>query len=175
MAAVDSTGQVKGVAPGTGTLRASFGNYSATRTLRVVTDFEGSWQGVFQITDCARVSGDGSDPCRFVRGGVFSLQLLMRHMGADDLSGTLTTNDDIGHPFQTGSSKGRIDVDGSLIMEGSLKSATDDPSQATLNSWSSVSTGPNSMTGRFTQTLEFTNIFGPQVSKRDCSIIRLQR
>lgn len=176
IASVDPTGHVTALTPGTSILRVTFENNVASRSLTVVPDVEATWVGSFEVTSCTRLSGNGTDYCRSQRGQVFPMQLILKHAGADDISGTLTLDDDIGHPVESGAINGSVDINGNLLIDGTLKSLTDDPTRQTrLRDWNSTLSGDNGMKGQFTRDRVFANLFGPQTSIEGCAIRNLQR
>src|SRR5436190_4420825 len=53
VATVNASGTVTGVAPGSATIVATAGGQTASRVVRVVPDFSGTWNGSSQITACS--------------------------------------------------------------------------------------------------------------------------
>jgi hypothetical protein len=57
VATVDGSGRVTGVSAGTATVTATHQSRTATRSLRVVPDFQGFWAGDSRVTACTQSSG----------------------------------------------------------------------------------------------------------------------
>lgn len=178
---VDRTGVMTAIASGVVTIRATFDTYSEIRTLRIVPDFQGSWQGQYRIDTCTRISGNGTNPCRIVEGALFILRLDMQHSGADDLSGELTFfssgefPDVPGPAVETGPINGRILTDSSITIEATTKGVQGEPRSRTLSDWITSPQSTSILVGRYIGNRTFENAFGTQVVREDCSIVKLQR
>lgn len=174
VATVDARGTVTAVAAGAATIRATSHGQVATRTVTVVPDFAGNWTGQYRIVTCTRISGPGTDPCRFILGGGGSapLELQLAQTGRD-VNGTLRlSNLEI---FSTGAVSGGVREDGTLGLEGLLRLPGFD-SEIRIVSWtSSIQPPGNLMEGIFTDESRGANIFGVQVIRAEHRLVNVTR
>ncbi|HWP99492.1 MAG TPA: hypothetical protein VNK92_03385, partial [Vicinamibacterales bacterium] len=173
---VTADGEARGVGLGRATIRAVFEALTATRPLRVVPDFEGVWTGEYRIAKCTRTSGRGPDFCRAILGIQLPFKLALIQTG-DRPIGTLDLYDNLGGPLETGSVEGSIDDDGALLLAGDTRSLDEvHPRETKITDWrSELAADSDSMIGRFVQTTAFINAWGPQQSREECEIVRLER
>src|SRR5262249_20128927 len=62
---VDGQGRARALALGKATIRATSERMSATREMRVVPDYSGTWKGTYRVTSCRQSSIQGPSYCRF--------------------------------------------------------------------------------------------------------------
>lgn len=138
VATVDSSGTVTAVAAGRATIAAEYQGQRATRSLRVVPDYGGHWDGLVTVTSC-QVQGDfQGEWCRSVQGAAaIRLDLIQTR---DFLSGTYSLLD------STGTVDGAISTPGVLSLSGTIYRAS---GTITIADWESVSVDNRAMTGHF--------------------------
>ena len=125
VATVDSvTGKVTGVGPGTASIIATHDGVSATKLLRVVPDFGGTWKGAFRVTGCTG-SGRIADICDATALILGELEFQCSQT-RDQATGTLKygyTLEAILHPVGPVPVTGTIDAGGHLRLSGSSSNA----------------------------------------------------
>jgi hypothetical protein len=144
-------GRLDGRAHGSTTLTASYEGRSATKTVQVVNNYGGSWDGRYVVKAC-----DHSGELRWCQGrvgnvGPVSLTLSQTGSNQSEISGTvlleeLGIREDI---------TGVVTADGGLILHG-ISSITDWDGEiwGTLQvGWETNLSGPGAMTGRWTQNI----------------------
>jgi len=172
VATVDARGTVTAVATGAATIRATSHGQVATRTLTVVPNYAGNWNGQFKIVTCTRISGPGTDPCRFIVGGSAPLELQLVQTGRD-VSGTLRLSNL--ETFNAGAVTGAVREDRTLVLQGLLQLPGFD-SEIRLVSWtSSIQPPGNLMEGIFTDESRGANIFGVQVIRAENRLVNVTR
>lgn len=175
VASIDSSGRLRGLAAGTVVVRASFEALSADRSILVVSDFEGTWQGTYRIDVCTRLNGDGENPCRFLQGRSLPMTLIVKHTGAEDVTGTLTFFTNIGTPFEAGPITGRVNSDQTLSLKCLTAPIDVEAGHRTVSGWTTALQSANVMAGKFIGNRTAANAFGTQVTREDCTITKLQR
>jgi hypothetical protein len=146
VATVDSNGRVTGIGSGETAISAeSNGLRAAPRTLRVLPDYQGRWNGDWRLAGCT-ADGDWalSDICRdFAVGTILPFGLAVTQ-DRDSVAGTATL-DDLAGPVQ-----GSIRLAGQLGVGGTF-TLTDDgiTIEVIVTDWETVTTDNERMTGRF--------------------------
>jgi len=167
---------VLGVSLGTATIRATFEALSAQRSLRVVPDYAGTWSGEYRIAGCTWTSGRGPDFCRPILHSRSPLKVALNQAGAQ-ASGTLEFYSSGGALVESGSVDGSIDESYTLLLSGMTRSVDPvHPSETTVADWRTrLIEDDKGMIGRFVRNMTFINAWGPQQSRMECEIIRLER
>jgi len=150
VATVDYSGQLLGRKHGTTTLTAASGGKSVSKTVHVVTDYAGRWEGLFVVKECAPQSFCASMDVDFFS---FPIVLEVSQSGAEesDIDARLIlTNFDL-----RASIHGRVTSEGHLDLAGSSP-VTDSASRvvATLDieAWDTT-LRDEAMSGGWTQRL----------------------
>jgi hypothetical protein len=161
-------GHVVAVGPGQATIYADCTHGRATRLLRVVPEYAGSWFGIYTYSECS-ATGDVATRriCNgFLPGGQALLGLRLsrnrEHVTGTVILGTLT-----------GDAAGDIGLSGSLTLAGSLRFEEDGfAEQIVLSEWDTIAER-ELMTGRFVQTWTMTDAAGSM--RVVCDIVRMTR
>lgn len=163
---------VLGIAPGRGTLHASFGRFLAVSDVEVVSDYAGTWAGSYIVDECTRVRGDGSSYCRFIVGHAIPFEVMLRQEGAA-LTGTGRFFSTGGRLLLIGTFTGTSITTGDLELSGILKSVdpSDQPETTVVTEWHSRLSSGSSMAGTFLKRRQFTNAFGPQEGVERCRLV----
>lgn len=146
VATVDANGRVTGTGSGETAISAESNGVRATpRTIRVLPDYHGRWNGDWRVAGCA-ADGDWArtDICRDVPVGSLLSFALALTQDRDATTGNVSL-DDVAGPVQ-----GPIRLDGQLNLAGAFTS-TDEGFvlDATLADWETTTTDNQRMTGRF--------------------------
>ncbi len=156
VATVDSNGRVTGVGPGESTIAADYQGTRATRRLRVVPDYQGTWQGGWRLTQCAS-DGDWSRStiCQDLHNGdVFVLSLTLSQSRAS-VTGTIDLGD------LPGPAQGSIGTGGQLALTSTFTTPIDTVSlETSISNWESLSLDNTTMTGRFKLTFREAGLQG---------------
>ena len=160
---VTADGEARGVGLGRATIRAVFETLTATRPLRVVPDFEGTWSGEYRVAGCTRLSGRGSDYWRFVLGSSVPVRLLASQKAAN-VTGSLEFYSNLRALVEAGPVQGVVGDDGALQLSGTTNNVDPvHPSETVLEEWrTSLTQDRAGMVGRFVRNRTFVNAFGPQ-------------
>jgi hypothetical protein len=144
VATVDSSGKVTAVASGQVTLTVTSSGASATRTIRVVPDYQGNWTGEYNVLSCTD-SGDfrKEDWCKAAMADPVVRVALTLTQTRDTVAGTWT------HRLMTGSVQGTIDADGALTLAGT---GINEGTPITIAGWKSRSTDNRTQTGAYALT-----------------------
>jgi len=172
VATIDASGVLRGRMFGSVTVTAVYNEYQASQDVAVVEDFAGSWRGFYTIEKCARLTGGGSSYCRFVLLAALPFELSVVQSGRR-ISGSMRLYDSIGRLLLSGAIDGVSDSSATLHVTATVRSVagSEQPEVTTITDWSSVlSVDKTAMTGQFVKNLSFTNAFGPQTSREECSI-----
>lgn len=170
VARVNAAGIVIGIAPGSTTLIATTGGQTTSRVLRVVPDVNGNWAGQAKVTGCG--AGDFRTCGRCCPNGQLHSIALTLTQARDRASGTLqidapTTGST---PTYTGAVAGPIQLDGSLVLQGTLTGRfllNGQPQTIegpTLFDWSTTVESPGAMNGHFTSVTSAGFFFPTRVS-----------
>lgn len=159
VASIDNAGRVDGRSHGTTTLTASYAGREASKTVHVINNYGGTWNGRYVVSACA-ASGDLTDhdggwclagPGRV--GTVGSIGMALSQSGSDlsDITGTLGVNEG------GGTITGTVTPDGGLRLDGSFQEWDWDGevilSTLQIRGWATNLAGPGVMTGRWSQGL----------------------
>jgi hypothetical protein len=147
VATVDSSGKVTGVGSGQATITAAYDTVRATRTIRVVPDYQGSWTGDYTVLSCSD-SGTfrSEDWCKAaLADGIIHVTMALTQT-RDAVTGSWT------HKQMAGTTSGTIESDGTLVLSGNGKM---DTIPMTITGWRTRSTDNRTQTGKF--TLNFTS------------------
>ena len=163
---VDSTGRLDGRAHGSTILTASYLGREATKTVQVVNNYAGTWNGQYVIRACAD-SGDlhfrdgGWCQSRVRVGTIWHIRLVLSQSGSNlsEIAGTL----DLGDVGAGDNISGVVTADGRLSLTGSLD-VLDYYGESLLGTvqiqtWDTNLGSPGVMTGRWSQN--FSSIFNP--------------
>jgi len=147
IASIDSSGKLTANAAGQATITVTYDGVKATRSVRVVPDYQGSWTGDYRVLSC-QDSGDFAreEWCESaLEDGVIRVTMALTQ-ARDAVSGTWA------HDVMTGAAQGTIEADGTLPLAGT--GALEGMPMA-ITGWRSRSTDNKSQTGKF--TLAFTS------------------
>jgi hypothetical protein len=120
VASVDASGRLAGLTHGSSTLTADYFGSRASRTVQVINDYGGTWEGKYAITACT-VTGDLATsyggwclagPGRV--GTVYSVRMTLVQNDQNPTEVTRTFN------RSRDSLKGTVRADGRLSLEGTL-------------------------------------------------------
>lgn len=163
VATVDGSGRVTGIGSGQATVSVTYDNVKASRTIRVVPDYQGSWAGEYAVTAC-QDTGDfhREDWCRSAMRDLVRVTMDLTQ-SRDSVSGAWTHRDLVGN------ATGTIETDGSLVLSGTgkLEDVT-----LTMAGWRSRSTDNKTQTGAFSFSITSTVWSGSsqaQVEIRTCA------
>lgn len=167
VASVDSAGRVDGRAHGSTSLTAAHEGRSASKTVQVVNNYAGGWEGRFVVRAC-KDSGDLIDRdggyCRTLyrvgNEGSIGLRLTQTGSNLSQISATLGLNEL--RPFwHEGKLEGVVTSDGRLNLGGtfSIRDYYGELTLATVHvkAWETNLSGPGVMTGRWSQ--HYTSLF----------------
>jgi len=144
---VDTAGKVTGVGSGQAVVTATYGGAKATRTIRVVPDYQGSWAGDYRVLSC-QDSGDFSREqwcVAALKDGVIRVSMTLTQT-RDAVTGPWT------HSSMSGAAQGTIEADGTLALSGTGRL---DSVPMSITGWRSRSTDNKGQAGKF--TLAFTS------------------
>lgn len=144
VATVDSSGKVTGIGSGQATITATYDNLKATRTIRVVPDYQGRWTGEYRVLTCED-SGDFRDDewCKgSLAKGTIRVSMTLTQ-SRDTVTGSWT------HDIMSGTTQGSIETAGTLVMNGN---GMYDKVPMTIAGWRSLSTDNRTQNGKFTLT-----------------------
>jgi hypothetical protein len=177
VAAISEDGRLRGLHLGKATIRATFQTLSAVQPLRVVPDYGGTWEGRYRVPNCSRLSGAGSDYCRFMIGASFKVRAVLNQDHGRP-SGLLEFYDNTGTVLgEAGSVDGSIDDSGALVLTGTVQSVMQEqPGETKVSEWrTTLAADGDRMVGRFARNPHFRNWFGWQESREDCEIVSVAR
>jgi Bacterial Ig-like domain (group 2) len=159
VASIDGTGKATGLDSGEATLIAKAEGLTGTLKIRVVPDYQGTWNGEYVIRAC-RASG-GFDPKDFCSADGFKAGQRLPITFAltqdrDRLSGSVF----IGTLEHTLDASSAIRVDGGAALSGAGSATVEDVKvDTTINPVAIRASGP-SLTGSFTLTLGVSGVAG---------------
>jgi hypothetical protein len=169
VATIDAGGSARAVAAGTTSIGVTAENLSATRSLRVVPDYQGSWAGTYRVTSCAhtgafraaRACGD------IVKTGDVGGIAARFTQTRDSVSGTLGLGALLGDATGTVQQGGELDLRGSIAFE-------EEGFRGTINvsSWS-TRIGTTGMVGGFQQRWIAAGIDGDMTL--GCELVEVTR
>lgn len=169
-AQVEATGIVKGIRPGVATVVAAAGDRRAELALQVLPDYAGIWKGDIKIQSCHRISGWGTNPCRFYQGLRFLLELSLAQQ-RQSVTGNYSSQ-----AGDVGTVRGEIQSD-SLVLQGELVvPAARERNQPKIVQWSTtIDEQGHSMLGRFVIERRFWNVFGEQLVREEIEFVSVTR
>jgi hypothetical protein len=158
VATVDGSGRLQGRAHGSVTLTASSDGQTASRIVRVVNNYNGTWQGRFLVDGCDAPPGF----CASMDVDIFAfpIYLAVSQSGADqsDVRATLILSN-----FNRRSElTGRVTPDGRLNLSGSAEVRSRDGSLLGtfhVGAWDTILREGDTMAGRWAQ--RYTNVQPP--------------
>lgn len=156
---VTAAGRLSGQTHGSMTLNAAYQGRTAAKAVAIVNNYGGTWTGIYTATACD-ASGDfgKGDWCKGVKGGSFSLTLILSQTGNDrsSVSGVLT-NAFISNAPVTGSvtSDGRLNIGANAT--GTSNGLT---FRFQLLGWDSKLTSLSQMSGKTAVSLSATGFNG---------------
>lgn len=156
VATIDANGRATAVASGTTSLTAQHSGLTASRGLRVVPDYQGTWNGRTIVRACRHSGGfEATDFCGILgTGDVDYFRLVLTQQSAD-VSGTLDLGGFIG------TISGTIAINGTLTITGSYTTTVDGvPFQIAVTEWQSDCTDNARMTGRMVITFSSPALAG---------------
>ena len=161
---MDSTGRLDGRAHGSTTLTASYLGRDASKTVQVVNNYGGTWDGQYVIRACAD-SGDlhfrngGWCQSRVRVGTIWRIRLVLSQSGSNlsEIAGTL----DLGDVGAGDNISGVVTADGRLSLTGTLH-IHDFYGEFLLGTvqiqtWDTNLSGPGVMIGRWSQ--DFSSMY----------------
>lgn len=144
VATVDAAGTVRGIGSGQTTITITYDSRQATRTIRVVPDYGGSWSGEYAVTSCQDSGGFASAGwCAAAPAGSIARLTMILTQTRDTVTGTWT------HDRMTGATQGTVEVAGTLVLAGS---GSYEGTAINITGWRSVTTDNRNQTGQFTMT-----------------------
>ena len=161
IASVDAIGHVEGLTHGSTTLTATYVGRSASKTVRVVNNYGGSWVGKYEVDVCDGLPGW----CDDAGWAAFSISLEVSQSGTDQSQ--------IRAKFRLPnvlSAERWVSIEGSVTPDGRLKLAgsselTDRSGRiwATfqVSGWDTDLSGPDAMTGRWEYRLSSVPTYRP--------------
>ena len=154
IATVAQDGTLHGVTLGSVSVTAEYEQLRAEKAVTVVANVSGTWAGDARIQACGRISGTGTDPCRFLRGEVQALQLAVKQPN-DRVSGEMILG------AKSGTFEGVLTED-TITVKAALTRG-EDQGRFQIPSWMLRFTGGELVTsGELRVDEESTNVFGPQ-------------
>ena len=147
IASIDASGKLTGHTAGQAGISVTYDGARATRSIRVVPDYQGNWAGDYTVLSC-QDSGDFTreEWCESaLEDGVIRVTMALTQT-RDAVGGTWA------HDVMTGAAQGTIETDGTLPLAGT-GALSGVP--MTITGWRSRSTDNRSQTGKF--TLAFTS------------------
>jgi hypothetical protein len=151
VATVDASGTVAGVGAGQATITATYQGKTASRGIRVIPDYAGTWTGSWAVVPggCT-VTGDfRSDWCAGVQG-TYPATLNLQQI-KDAVSGTWTLQDGNGNVTGTVATNGALTLTGSSLQSGVT---------IEISAWQSNTADNRTMSGTFTLTWRATGRSG---------------
>jgi Bacterial Ig-like domain (group 2) len=153
VATVQSTGVLTAAGAGMATITAIYRERSASRSLRVIPDYAATWEGTVIVLEC--LDGDPgictSAPCCpafYVPGRTFTIAAILAHR--DEHVTGFITNETAGPAAVP--STGTIDLDGTLTLEGILRSSDSLGTVETRIDWKTTIDPTGVMRGTFVET-----------------------
>jgi Bacterial Ig-like domain (group 2) len=128
VAAVDRSGRVSALAPGTATIRATFGADTASLAIRAAPDFAGTWAGNRRVVSCLHPRPDfcaAAYPTNRIVATTFLLT-----QARDRVTGTLSLSPPLASPSSAVS--GTIAELGNLTLDGTIISTPSSGASTTL-------------------------------------------
>lgn len=160
VASIDAAGLLTGRGNGHTEVMAAAQGASTNLSVRVLPDYDGKWQIVSLIKQCDRVSGEGTNTCRF-DVGITQKDLYALRQNDARVTGTFVRP---GLSGLDGQIDGTIDERGVLSFGGSFVFPPGNASGViTDGQLGRASANGATLDGSAKQESRFTNPFGPQV------------
>ncbi len=158
VATVATNGDVTGVANGTATVIANYQGQSASKVIRIVSNFGGTWTGTYRIVKCDQAA-NFAGWCAGI-GGVgailpVALNLSQSGNSRDQITGTVSLGS------ITGNTSGNVTGDGRLILGGTFtNSISGTVFVVTIGGWDTRLAGSNGMAGGWAQSISANGFAG---------------
>jgi len=149
-----TTGVATGLSSGAATITARHNGAVATRAVRVVPRYDGSWNASYRITSCTDTGEFQSGGWCGLTNGAMGFFFLTLAQTRDTVTGTMEFGSYVG------TVSGTIAVNGTLTLTGTTTLA---PFSIAIASWATNSLSVGAMTGTFTQRATSTAITGNAV------------
>lgn len=144
VATVDSSGKATAIASGQATITVTYSGASATRTIRVVPDYQGSWTGDYTVLSCQDSGGfHQEDWCKTAMADPVVRVTMTLTQTRDTVAGTWT------HKLMAGAVQGTIEADGTLALTGI---GNTEGTPINIAGWRTLSTDNKTQTGKYTLT-----------------------
>ena len=158
IAPVDASGRVTGAGSGQAIVSAVYSGLTATRSLRVVPDYQGRWSGDHTVPTCVD-DGDWAraDFCKDIleENPLFGLDLVLTQ-NRDTATGTLDLGIEPPGPLQ-----GSIQLNGDLGLAGAFTGTSEGITlEVTVSDWQTRTIDNQQMTGRFRVTIRTPGLAG---------------
>ena len=158
VASVAANGDVSGINNGTATITATYQGRSASRPVRVVSNFGGNWSGTYRIAKCDQ-SAAFAGWCAGIggTGAVLPVALALTQSGAgrDQMTGTIALGS------ITGNTSGNVTQDGRLNLGGTFTNAISGTVfVVTIGGWDTRLSGPSGMAGGWSQSIRANGFAG---------------
>jgi hypothetical protein len=167
VASVDATGRVTGLKNGQVDVIAAHQSATARKTVRVVPNYQGTWQGRYQITGCTQ-TGDYAliGFCTLFSVGTTAPIQLVLTQNRDTVSGTLY----LGSMSTTANAP--IDSNGHMaLVAGQIPASY----AVTISNWDTVATPDDRMTGHFTQDWRYTSGYMAGIGRFDVELLAVTK
>ena len=166
-----ANGRATAMASGEATVYSDCQHGRATRRVRVVPDYRGSWSGAYVWRSCS-ASGefDAIDACEmFPVGSELPLSIRLSQ-NKDQTTGTLAFGD------LMGDATGVVDIPGRLALHGSMRYEVEGITVTiTVDRWDTLAEGDN-MSGKFRQVWTITGASGSMTTECEFrTVIRTSR
>jgi hypothetical protein len=169
VATIDAAGRVDALTHGQTSITAAYQGVTTTRSLRVVQNYGGSWNGIYRLKACDQ-SGVFRDAgwCSSL-GGVgaqlpFSLNLAQTGTDRSQVAGSISFGYVMGATSGSVTSDGRLNIGGSFDVTAEGITFT-----IAVGGWDSQATAGETMTGRWAQNM--TAIGVPGNAYQECEIV----
>lgn len=170
VATVSDAGVLEGRTHGSTTITATSGTQTVSRTIRVINDYTGTWDGRFIVNGCDAPPGY----CAAMEVDVFSfpVRLIVSQGGADqsDINGTLILSSFSLHA----SVSGRVTADGRLNLAGTSDQRHGDNVWGTfhVDAWDTVLVDGGMMKGRWAQRVTTVNPIANEIMENELETMK---
>jgi hypothetical protein len=163
-----SAGHVEALAPGQVTISAECTHGRATRVVRVVPEYRGSWMGAYTVRACTETGDfETEHGCREFEPGSQAPIGLRLDRDRDRVSGTLILGG------LSGDATGQIDIPGNLALTGSVRYEEQGIAvNVAVSDWATFAERDD-MTGRFAETWTATAMSGNM--RWECELVSMRR
>lgn len=159
IAEAEQNGDVYANSNGTTTIRATSGNVTGTKGLRVVANFSGDWRGSYRVNKCDDSGNFAGVWCRSL-GGVgtilpVSMSLSQGGTTRDQITGQLALGSFVG-PVT-----GNVTGDGRLILGGSFTTTSGTSTvRFVIGGWEARLSNSTGLSGGWAHTLQLVGLTG---------------